>query len=217
MKKKIKILSVAIATMVMVGFSIIYVSCEKSSPSKEEQILTKKGESLDLEIAYCKKGSNEISMTFDREVFEKMFAPIADSLLGKDYVYEYIKVVDDDIWKKKSSLALQISFFNVEEGASYNFFLFDIYKSFEGGDVRYYMNAKPNSNDSEAWTFITCKSENCPEGCNINGKNCTPCPESHDPNAKPNCKKEHKQALEVVLGPLITLAVAIIGLIKKSN
>lgn len=208
MKRKIKLFSLAIATIIMIGSCFIYMACEKSPSSILPS--TKKEKPENIEIAFFDTETNEISLTFDRDIFEKMFSPVVDSLLGNDFVYEYISVVDDDVWGNKDFPALQISFFNIDEGASYNLFWFDIYKSIEDGGVRYYMKGKTSG--TEGWTFVICKSKECPEGCKKDGKKCSPCPPSNDPNVKPSCERTEKEALEVLCGPIATIIGALIGL-----
>lgn len=218
MEKKIKLISMAIVTIALVGMSAFYVACEKSSPSVEDQTFTRKGESAgseSIEIAYFDKEANEINLTFSRDEFEKMFSPVVDSLLGKDYVYEYISVVDDDVWGDKDFPALQISFFNIEEGSSYNLFCFDIIKSKEGGAIKYYMKGKPDNSGAQSWSFITCKGTDCSEGCKKIGKDCSACPPSNDPKIVPRCEKTEKDAWEVILGPAVSILVALIGLYGK--
>lgn len=171
-----------------------------------------------MQIAYYDEVSKEIKLTFDRDDFEKMLSPVMDSLLGKDFVYEYISVVDDDVFGEKGDPALQISFFNIEEGASYNLFWFDITKKYgEGRAISYYLKALPGSNGNSCiddWTFITCKGTDCNNGCKKIGKDCSACPDPANPNVKPHCEKTEKQVLEVIITPMATIIGALLGLIK---
>lgn len=215
--------------------SVCFIACEKTSspssspslsssslPSSSPSNLTnssKKGESYDFEIAYFDKESKEIKLTFDRDELEMKFSPIVDSLLGKDFVYEYISVVDDDVFGEKGDPALQISFFNIAEGASYNLFVFDINKKNKDGNIKYYMKALPGNNGNGGigdWTIVSCKGTDCPDGCHKEGKNCSPCKKSDDPNVTPHCQKDEEHVLKVIIAPLTTLLAAIFGaLIKK--
>ena len=206
-----------IAMMAFVGMSVTYVACDKSSSPVEDRALTKQGKSESVEIAYFDKVENEINLTFSRDDFEKMFSPIVDSLLGKGFVYEYISVVDDDVWGDTDFPALQISFFNIEDGASYNLFWFDIFKSKEDGGVQYYMKESPGNSDAGKWTFTTCKGADCAEGCRKVGKDCSACPASNDPKIVPHCEKVEKDAWEVVFGPIISIVSALMALYGKMH
>lgn len=195
--------------------SIIYVSCAKSSASIDDGSLKKNEKHESVEIAFFDKEENDIKLTFSRDEFEKMISPVVDSLLGKDFVYEYISVVDDYIWEYKDSPTLQISLFNIEEGASYNLFLFDdIYKTIGMDGVKYYMKGAPSGSGSDGWSFVVCKSTDCGNGCKRNGKECTACPQPNDSNIKPHCEKTEKSVWEVLVGPITTIIAALIALCK---
>ncbi len=175
---------------------------------KETSFLKKEKDQVEVEIARIEKGSKEIVLTFDRDEFEKKYSPIVDSLFGKNIVYEYVNVVDDDIWGKNGDPALQLSFFDVEKGYSYNVFCFDIEKKTKDGGVSYSLKAAPGSHK---WTFVSCKGTNCKSGCEKEGRQCTLCVPA-DESLPHSCVRDEKSVWEVALTPAASLIIAIIGI-----
>ncbi|MBR1851013.1 MAG: hypothetical protein IJ789_06535 [Bacteroidales bacterium] len=201
-------------TVVAIAIISCTVACDKQTTTSNNFEPSTKSNPNGTMIGYYESGANDFTLTFDRNAFEAQFNPYVDSLLGHDYVYEYISIVDDDIWGFSDYPAISISLFNIAQGSSYTVFWFDIDKTIEGNVAKYYLRSNTtNTRGISDWTFVTCKGTNCPDGCKKNGKECTPCNKAQNSSVVPSCERLEEPAMKTVLPIVGTIIVALIALL----